>query len=47
MDKENIKNSLSNIYNELQICKPDNLCKLIKNPLQYSKRKFNLFNEKD
>ncbi len=32
-------NCLNSYYKDLQICSPDNLCKMIKNPIQYSRRK--------
>lgn len=32
-------------YVDMGICKPDNLCKMIKNPVQYSKRKIKYINE--
>jgi DNA primase large subunit len=38
-DKENIINNQDNVYVSLGICKPDNLCKLIKNPVNYTIRK--------
>ena len=31
-------------YPDLHVCKPDNLCKMIKNPLQYAKRKARYLN---
>lgn len=38
-DKENLISNQDNIYVSLGICKPDNLCKLIKNPVNYTIRK--------
>lgn len=35
-----------NVYTQLGICHPDNFCKLIKNPLQYAKRKSRVFGKK-
>ncbi|MEK6907493.1 MAG: hypothetical protein AABW45_03110 [Nanoarchaeota archaeon] len=41
-DKENLGNNADNIYVDLGICNPDNLCKLIKNPVNYTIRKSKL-----
>ena len=38
-DKENLGNNADNIYVDIGICNPDNLCKLIKNPVNYTIRK--------
>ena len=38
-DKENLGNNSDNIYVDIGICKPDNLCRLIKNPVNYAIRK--------
>lgn len=38
-DKENLGNNSDNIYVDIGICNPDNLCKLIKNPVNYAIRK--------
>jgi hypothetical protein len=37
--KENLDNNLGSIYTDISICDPDNLCKLIKNPVNYAVRK--------
>jgi len=39
IDKENLSSNSDNIYIDLNICDPDNLCKLIKNPVNYTIRK--------
>ena len=41
-DKENVFNNPDNAYVVLNICKPDNLCRLIKNPVNYTIRKSRL-----
>ncbi len=46
-DKENIFNNPDNIYVTLGICKPDNLCRLIKNPVNYTIRKHRLYGNKN
>jgi DNA-directed RNA polymerase subunit RPC12/RpoP len=33
------QNCASSIYKELNVCTPDHMCKMIKNPVQYAKRK--------
>ena len=43
-DKENVFNNPDNAYVVLNICKPDNLCRLIKNPVNYTIRKSKLIN---
>lgn len=43
-DKENLSNNSDNIYIDIGICNPDHLCKLIKNPVNYSIRKSTLKN---
>ena len=35
-----------NIYVDLGVCKPDDFCKLIKNPVNYATRKQNVFGKK-
>lgn len=38
-DKENLSNNADNIYVSLDICNPDGLCNLIKNPVNYTIKK--------
>lgn len=44
INKDDLSNNSENIYVDLGICNPDNLCKLIKNPVNYATRKSKLKN---
>ena len=45
-DKINLSNNFNNYYTDLYICSPDNLCMMIKNPVQYAIKKSKAYKNK-
>ncbi|MEK6835424.1 MAG: DNA primase small subunit domain-containing protein, partial [Nanoarchaeota archaeon] len=45
-DKENLANNFNNYYVDLHICNPDNLCRMIRNPVQYAIKKSRAYKNK-
>ena len=45
-DKTNLSNNFNNYYTDLHICSPDNLCMMIKNPVQYAIKKSKAYKNK-